>query len=225
MTSVGDTDEEPDKDSQCVLTIHHQGNQLIKPPNPDMLRSSHAPTNESCSNGGPCAPSDRGHTGSRPLADKPHGRGGFCALTDGSRIRNDSRVPAAGSHGHGASHPSRPPADESHIRGKSHAPTEVSHGSNGRCRPADESCGHGAPTGESRPHGESQAPHHHADESQARNHNRSHLPTTGSYLRGSSWAPAASHGTLDDNPEAESGNEDGGDVSGDGEKIIPRAIR
>ena len=113
MKSVGDTDKEPDKDSQCVLTIHHQRNQLIKPPNPDMLHSSHAPTNEPCGDGSPRAPSDRGHTSSHPLADEPHGHSGFCALTDGSHICNNSCVPAAGSHGHGASTGKSHPCGES----------------------------------------------------------------------------------------------------------------
>ena len=46
-----------------------------------------------------------------------------------------------------------------------------------------------------------------ADEYQAHNYDHSHLPTSGSCLHGSSWAPAASHCTLDDiNPGAESVN-------------------
>ena len=172
MTRVGNTeDEDHDEDSQGILAVYHQRNQLIKPPNPDILSSHalmldkshggpnecHHPSDESC---GCCPPADDScshGTSHVPSAEVTH----ECHCPAGeSCVCGSSQVPAAscgaygGPNGHHCpsdeSHGRHPPADNSHGHGTSHVPSaEVTHE---RRHPAGES------RGESHVCGSSQVP-------------------------------------------------------------------
>ena len=173
MTRVGNTeDEDHNEDSQGILAVYHQRNQLIKPPNSDIL-SSHALMSDK-SHGSPneCHhPSDESH-GHRPPVDDSRGHG-------------TSYVPSAE-----VTHEHRHPAGESRVRGSSQVPA-ASHGAYGgpnrhHC-PSDESHGRRSPVNDSHGHGTSHVPSAEVTHEHCR-------PAGESRVRGSSQVPSASRG-------------------------------